>query len=138
MFHWFYKTFPTNTFLYFVNENFAHQKKHVISTPTCLSLLFQEKYRFIYGIYRNLNAHLKGGINKQKWGTWVAIFPNDWYSPPSLLPTWNKVTQSNIKNFRLRLERTGYLHLNFSGLAFSHFYYALQKKIEPRKRKYLI
>ena len=45
-------------------------------------------------IYKNL--HLKGGVNKWKWGKWVAIFPKNWYCP---IPSCNKVTQStSLKN----------------------------------------
>ena len=85
-------------------------KKHLIFTPICLSLLFQEKMLFIKrtmggqgwgcnkkelgGIYENL--HLRGGVNKWKCGKWVAIFPNNWYCPS---PSCNKVTQStSLKN----------------------------------------
>ena len=44
----------------------------------------------------NKNLHLKGGVNKWKWGKWVAIFPKNWYCPTS---SCNKVTQStSLKN----------------------------------------
>ena len=59
------------------------------------------------------------------------------------LRSCNNVTQINIKDFRLHLRRTVYLHLIFSWLAFSHFYCAFQKnkknnKTETSWRKYLI
>ena len=47
----------------------------------------------------------------------------------------NKVTQINIKDFRLHLRRTVYLHLIFSWLAFSHFYCAFQKNKKKQKIK---
>ena len=47
----------------------------------------------------------------------------------------NKVTQINIKDFRLHLRRTVYLHLIFSWLAFSHFYCAFKKNKKKQKIK---
>ena len=52
------------------------------------------------------------------------------------LRSCNNVTQINIKDFRLHLRRTVYLHLIFSWLAFSHFYCAFQKnKINKKQNR---
>ena len=99
MFHWFYKGLPINTF-YVSLTKILLTKYRLISTPVCLSL---ERWpgrdggcnkKGVVGIYKNL--HLRGGVNKWKWGKWVAIFPKNWYCPTS---SCNKVTQStSLKN----------------------------------------
>ena len=99
MFHWFYKGLPINTF-YVSLTKILLTKNRLISTPVCLSL---ERWpgrdggcnkKGVVGIYENL--HLRGGVNKWKWGKWVAIFPKNWYC---LTPSSNKVAQSKfLKN----------------------------------------
>ena len=123
MFHWFYKGLPINTF-YVSLTKILLTKYRLISTPVCLSL---ERWpsrdggcnkKGVVGIYKNL--HLRGGVNKWKWGKWVAIFPNNWCCPT---PSHNKITQStSLKNYR---------HLIFSRLAFSCSDCGVQEKIEP-------
>ena len=44
MFDLFYKTLPINTFYVLLAKILHLEKKHVISTPVCLSLLFQENW----------------------------------------------------------------------------------------------
>ena len=61
----------------------------------------------------------------------MASFPNNCYCPRPC----NKVTQSNIKNFRLHLRRTVYLYLIFSRLAFFTLLLWISRKNRTRLKK---
>ena len=43
MFDWFHKMFPINSFYVLLVKILHREKNHVMFTPVCLSLLFQEK-----------------------------------------------------------------------------------------------
>ena len=59
------------------------------------------------------NFTREAGVNKWKWGKWVAIFPKNWYCPT----TFNYVTQISIRKFILHIWKTVYLHLILFRLA---------------------
>ena len=131
------------------------EKRHIISTPICLSLLSQEKMWFWWSIKRGggggrgagrgvaiikmgrcniKNFIWEGSVNKWKLVKWVAVFFKNWYCPTP----FNYVTQSNINSdyiFKNCLYASIYIILFC--LAFSLFC-AFQEKTKPSWRKYLI
>ena len=56
MFDWLHKTLPKNTFYVLLVKIFHLEKKHVISTPVCLSSLFQERMWLIKGDWVGRNG----------------------------------------------------------------------------------
>ena len=117
------------------------EKRHIISTPICLSLLSPPPRWAGRGvaIIKMGRCNIKnfiweGSVNKWKLVKWVAVFFKNWYCPTP----FNYVTQSNINSdyiFKNCLYASIYIILFC--LAFSLFC-AFQEKTKPSWRKYLI
>ena len=88
VFNWSIRHFHWTLFYVLLVKILHLEKKHVISTSACFSLIFQEVWLIkrgwvgregVRGICKNL--HLREGVNKWKWRKWEAIFLRTWYCP---------------------------------------------------------